>query len=107
MWKGRRRRSATSSSPLGIPMPRCSAFSPRRKTSKRSSPSSKRSLIPTKRSKRKPISNMSTLYEDKLIEVTDQEMIFHRYYLPFRSAKYNARGKQNISHLAAQRSPPL
>jgi hypothetical protein len=34
------------------------------------------------------MSNMGALYKDKLIEVTDQEMIFHRYYLPFGSAKY-------------------
>jgi hypothetical protein len=26
---------------------------------------------------------MSTLYCDRLVEVTDQEMVFHRYYFPF------------------------
>jgi hypothetical protein len=31
---------------------------------------------------------MTTLYQDTLIEVTDQEVVFHRYYFPFGSAKY-------------------
>ena len=31
---------------------------------------------------------MSTTYKDSLIEITDQEIVFHRYYLPFGSAKH-------------------
>ena len=31
---------------------------------------------------------MSTLYRDGLIEVTDQEVIFHRYYFPFGGDKH-------------------
>lgn len=30
---------------------------------------------------------MSTLYKDSLIEVTDQEIVFHRYYFPFGGDK--------------------
>ena len=30
---------------------------------------------------------MSTLYKDGLIEVTDQEVVFHRYYFPFAGDK--------------------
>jgi hypothetical protein len=26
---------------------------------------------------------MSTLYKDGLVEITDQEVVFHRYYFPF------------------------
>ena len=26
---------------------------------------------------------MNTIYKDRLIEVTDQEVVFHRYYFPF------------------------
>jgi hypothetical protein len=31
---------------------------------------------------------MSTIYKDKLIEVTDQEIVFHRYYFPFGGDKH-------------------
>lgn len=31
---------------------------------------------------------MNTLYKDGLVEVTDQEVIFHRYYLPFGGDKH-------------------
>jgi hypothetical protein len=31
---------------------------------------------------------MSTIYKDKLIEITDQEFIFHRYYFPFGGDKH-------------------
>jgi hypothetical protein len=31
---------------------------------------------------------MTTLYQDKLIELTDQEMVLHRYYFPFGGAKH-------------------
>lgn len=31
---------------------------------------------------------MSTLYKDGLIEITDQEVVFHRYYLPFGGDKH-------------------
>lgn len=31
---------------------------------------------------------MSTLYKDGLIEVTDQEVVFRRYYFPFGGAKH-------------------
>ncbi len=30
---------------------------------------------------------MKTLYQDGLIEITNQEIIFHRYYFPFASDK--------------------
>lgn len=30
---------------------------------------------------------MSTIYKDGLIEITDQEVIFHRYYFPFGGDK--------------------
>ena len=26
---------------------------------------------------------MKTIYRDKLVEITDQEIVFHRYYFPF------------------------
>lgn len=31
---------------------------------------------------------MSTLYKDGLIEITDQEVVFHRYYFPFGGDKH-------------------
>ena len=31
---------------------------------------------------------MSTLYKDGLIEITDQEVVFHRYYFPFGCDKH-------------------
>jgi hypothetical protein len=31
---------------------------------------------------------MSTLYKDSLVEVTDQEIVFRRYYFPFGSARH-------------------
>ena len=31
---------------------------------------------------------MNTLYKDKLIEVSDQEIVFHRYYFPFGGNKH-------------------
>jgi hypothetical protein len=31
---------------------------------------------------------MSTLYKDGLIEVTDNEVVFHRYYFPFGGDKH-------------------
>jgi len=31
---------------------------------------------------------MSTTYKDQLIEITDQEVIFHRYYFPFGGDKH-------------------
>jgi hypothetical protein len=31
---------------------------------------------------------MSTLYKDGLIEISDQEVIFHRYYFPFGGDKH-------------------
>ena len=31
---------------------------------------------------------MSAIYKDHLIEITDQEMVFHRYYFPTGSAKH-------------------
>jgi hypothetical protein len=31
---------------------------------------------------------MNTTYKDKLIEVTDQEIVFHRYYFPFGGDKH-------------------
>jgi len=31
---------------------------------------------------------MSTLYKDRLIEITDQEIVFHRYYSPFGGDKH-------------------
>ncbi len=31
---------------------------------------------------------MSTLYKDGLIEITDQELVFHRYYFPFGGDKH-------------------
>ena len=30
---------------------------------------------------------MSTVYKDKLIEITGEEMVFHRYYFPFGGEK--------------------
>jgi hypothetical protein len=36
----------------------------------------------------RPIRAMSTIYKDKLIEVTDQEVVFHRYYFPFGGDKH-------------------
>jgi hypothetical protein len=30
---------------------------------------------------------MNTIYEDGLIEITDQEVVFHRYYFPFGGDK--------------------
>lgn len=30
---------------------------------------------------------MSTIYQDKLVEITDQEIVFRRYYFPFASPK--------------------
>jgi hypothetical protein len=30
---------------------------------------------------------MSTLYKDGLVEITDQEIVFHRYYFPFGGDK--------------------
>ena len=30
---------------------------------------------------------MSTAYKDSLIEITDQEVVFHRYYFPFGGDK--------------------
>jgi hypothetical protein len=35
----------------------------------------------------RPIRNMSISYKDKLVEITDQEVVFHRYYFPFGTAK--------------------
>jgi len=31
---------------------------------------------------------MNTLYQDDLIEITDQEVVFHRYYFPFGGNKH-------------------
>ena len=31
---------------------------------------------------------MSTAYKDSLIEITDQEVVFHRYYFPFGGDKH-------------------
>lgn len=31
---------------------------------------------------------MSTLYKDGLVEITDQEVVFHRYYFPFGGDKH-------------------
>jgi hypothetical protein len=31
---------------------------------------------------------MSTLYKDELIEVSDEELVFHRYYYPFGGDKH-------------------
>lgn len=31
---------------------------------------------------------MSTLYKDGLVELTDQEIVFHRYYFPFGGDKH-------------------
>lgn len=31
---------------------------------------------------------MSTLYKDNLVEITEQEIIFHRYYFPFCGDKH-------------------
>lgn len=31
---------------------------------------------------------MSTTYKDSLIEITDQEVVFHRYYFPFGGDKH-------------------
>ncbi len=31
---------------------------------------------------------MNTLYKDSLVEVTDQEIVFHRYYFPFGNDKH-------------------
>ena len=31
---------------------------------------------------------MSTLYKDRLVEITDQEVVFHRYYFPFGGDKH-------------------
>jgi hypothetical protein len=31
---------------------------------------------------------MSTLYKDGLVEITDQEIVFHRYYFPFGGDKH-------------------
>ncbi len=31
---------------------------------------------------------MSTLYKDHLVEVTDEEVVFHRYYFPFGGDKH-------------------
>jgi len=31
---------------------------------------------------------MSTLYKDGLVEITDQEVVFHRYYFPSGSDKH-------------------
>ena len=31
---------------------------------------------------------MKTLYKDGLVEITDQEVIFHRYYFPFGGDKH-------------------
>ena len=31
---------------------------------------------------------MNTIYQDKLIEITDQEVVFHRYYFPFGGDKH-------------------
>jgi hypothetical protein len=45
---------------------------------------------------------MSTLYKDKLIEITDQEVVFHRYYFPFGGDKHVP-----LSHIAGvQAGPP-
>jgi serine/threonine protein kinase len=35
-----------------------------------------------------PIHALRTLYKDRLIEITDQEIVFHRYYLPFGSDRH-------------------
>jgi hypothetical protein len=32
--------------------------------------------------------NMNTTYKDKLIEVTDREVVFHHYYFPFGGDKH-------------------
>jgi hypothetical protein len=32
--------------------------------------------------------NMNTTYKDGLIEITDQEVVFHRYYFPFGGDKH-------------------
>jgi hypothetical protein len=31
---------------------------------------------------------MTTLYKDKLVEITDEEVVFHRYYFPFGGDKH-------------------
>ena len=31
---------------------------------------------------------MSTVYKDSLVEITDQEVVFHRYYFPFGGEKH-------------------
>ena len=31
---------------------------------------------------------MSNCYKDKLVEITDQEVVFRRYYFPFGTAKH-------------------
>jgi hypothetical protein len=31
---------------------------------------------------------MNTLYKDGLVEITDQEVVFHRYYFPFGGDKH-------------------
>jgi hypothetical protein len=31
---------------------------------------------------------MSTIYKDRLIELTDEEIVFHRYYFPFGGDKH-------------------
>ncbi len=36
----------------------------------------------------KIIEIMSTLYKDGLVEITDQEVVFHRYYFPFGGDKH-------------------
>jgi len=33
---------------------------------------------------------MTTIYQDSLIELTDQEIVFHRYYFPFGGDKHVA-----------------
>jgi hypothetical protein len=33
---------------------------------------------------------MNTLYQDSLIQVTDEEIIFHRYYFPFATDRHLA-----------------
>jgi hypothetical protein len=34
-----------------------------------------------------PINIMSTLYKDGLVEISDQAIVFHRYYFPFGGGK--------------------
>jgi hypothetical protein len=44
---------------------------------------------------------MSTLYKDKLIELTEQEIVFHRYYFPFGGDKHVL-----LSHIASVKVKP-